>query len=123
MYNFTIQYRPGKNHSNADIMSRRPCFFESCKHCDKADANQIANCVQQVEGGSVYVSNLDNRETFKVNLVIFPEYLAEEVWSLKELHDAQEKDADIAPVVQWLKEGTARPPRETVLPFSIHTKL
>ena len=52
----------------------------------------------------MYASNLDNGETFKVNLVSFPEPLAEEVWSLKELHDAQQKDPDIAPVVQWLNE-------------------
>lgn len=29
---FGIKYRPGKLHSNADGLSRRPCKVE-CKHC------------------------------------------------------------------------------------------
>ena len=30
-YSFTIQHRPGPNHSNADALSRRPCLTTDCK--------------------------------------------------------------------------------------------
>lgn len=35
-YNFSSEHRRGKNHSNADALSRRPCP-EVCKHCTKVE--------------------------------------------------------------------------------------
>ena len=35
MYRLDIQYRPGKNHANADSLSRRPCT--DCSHCDRKE--------------------------------------------------------------------------------------
>ena len=35
MYQFSIEHRPGRVHSNADALSRRPCV--DCRHCDKSD--------------------------------------------------------------------------------------
>ena len=34
-YDFTIQYRPGVAHRNADAMSRRPCVDDNCVHCER----------------------------------------------------------------------------------------
>ena len=36
-FNFTIEHRPGKDHGDADALSRRPCYNAPCRHCDKAD--------------------------------------------------------------------------------------
>jgi hypothetical protein len=36
-YDFEIIHRKGKQHGNADGLSRRPCAEIGCKHCDKAE--------------------------------------------------------------------------------------
>jgi hypothetical protein len=36
-YDFEIIHRKGKQHGNADGLSRRPCLSASCKHCEKAE--------------------------------------------------------------------------------------
>ena len=36
VYDFTIEYRAGKLHSNADVLSRRPCV-DGCKYCDRVE--------------------------------------------------------------------------------------
>ena len=36
-YDFTIEYRMGRIHNNADALSRRPCHSHKCKHCEKAE--------------------------------------------------------------------------------------
>ncbi|PIK38532.1 Retrovirus-related Pol polyprotein from transposon [Apostichopus japonicus] len=37
-YDFDIRHRPGKQHGNADALSRRPCG--DCKHCERAEAKE-----------------------------------------------------------------------------------
>ena len=37
-YNFTIQHRPGRQHNNADALSRRPC--SGCHHCKRQETRQ-----------------------------------------------------------------------------------
>ena len=39
-YDFTIQYRPGIAHTNADAMSRRPCVHNPCKGCDRVESKE-----------------------------------------------------------------------------------
>ncbi|CAG2216396.1 unnamed protein product [Mytilus edulis] len=40
-YNFTIQHRPGKQHSNADGLSRRPCT--TCSYCSRQEEKDERN--------------------------------------------------------------------------------
>ena len=42
-YDFEIQHRPGKSHSNADTLSRRPCLSQYCRHCDRMYSLFLAN--------------------------------------------------------------------------------
>lgn len=42
-YNFTIEHRAGSKHINADVLSRRPCAVESCRHCDLKDQKYNAS--------------------------------------------------------------------------------
>ena len=37
---FEIQHRPGKSHSNADVLSRHPCLSQSCRHCDRMESKE-----------------------------------------------------------------------------------
>lgn len=38
-YDFEIQHRAGRIHSNADALSRRPCLPTSCTYCSRAENN------------------------------------------------------------------------------------
>ncbi|CAG2197047.1 unnamed protein product [Mytilus edulis] len=40
-YNFTIQHRPGKQHSNADGLSRQPCT--TCSYCSRQEEKDESN--------------------------------------------------------------------------------
>ena len=56
-YTFTIVHRAGRVHNNADALSRRPCYDNQCRHCDRyeqryspeknADLNAGWNDVEQ----------------------------------------------------------------------------
>ncbi|CAG2215828.1 unnamed protein product [Mytilus edulis] len=37
-YDFEIQHRAGRIHSNADALSRRPCLVTSCKYCNRIES-------------------------------------------------------------------------------------
>ena len=39
-YDFEIVHRAGKFHSNADSLSRHPCFSSKCKHCHNAEIKE-----------------------------------------------------------------------------------
>ena len=42
-YTFQLQYRAGRVHSNADAMSRRPCYEDNCQYCERYEAKYCPN--------------------------------------------------------------------------------
>ena len=92
-YDYRIEHRPGRSHTNADSLSRRPCQ-PGCGHCSRREDNPVCRRLC-VDGGA--------RE-------------ARERW-----RDAQRADADLAPVIRWLEAGE-RPGREEIAPESSATK-
>lgn len=36
-YDFEVQHRAGRNHNNADVLSRRPCVGHECSHCNRIE--------------------------------------------------------------------------------------
>ena len=40
-YDFRIEYRVGKGHQNADVLSRRPCFETNCTHCQHQEKKEL----------------------------------------------------------------------------------
>lgn len=42
-YDFEIQFRPGRVHSNADALSRRPCLGQGCSFCSNLENRYGAN--------------------------------------------------------------------------------
>ena len=36
-YDFEIQHRAGRLHTNADTLSRRPCELQGCRHCERQE--------------------------------------------------------------------------------------
>ena len=99
-YNYTIKYRAGLKHNNADGLSRRPC--ENCNHCDRKDKvcekdpSDTEECpktraIRQTEPDGVeYTVTATNW----VNAMTLPQLKA-----------AQDKDPNISIVTQWLKNG------------------
>ena len=36
-YDFEIQFRKGISHKNADSLSRRPCYDNNCRYCERVE--------------------------------------------------------------------------------------
>ncbi|RXN05567.1 Retrovirus-related Pol poly from transposon [Labeo rohita] len=36
-YDFEVQHRPGRQHANADALSRRPCLTDECRYCSRQE--------------------------------------------------------------------------------------
>ncbi|UYV76859.1 K02A2.6-like [Cordylochernes scorpioides] len=85
-YDMEFQHRKGKPPGNADALSRRPCPV-NCKHCSKAET--------QVE--------------LNIRQLALAEELKSDEWSSEEMRKAQLEDADLRPVMNWLKSGTNKP--------------
>ena len=47
-YDFEVRHRKGAEHGNADALSRRPCFSESCKYCERVEVK--SNTQQSLHG-------------------------------------------------------------------------
>ena len=48
-YDFTIEHRAGRLHSNCDALSRRPCYDSKCRYCDRIESKFSQ---EMVEDGS-----------------------------------------------------------------------
>ncbi|ROT63006.1 hypothetical protein C7M84_019127 [Penaeus vannamei] len=93
-YNYQVVHRAGRVHSNADSLSRRPCEPD-CNHCFRCESE--ITCRRLVVSESI--AEADKR------------------W-----REDQQKDQDLAPVIQWLEAGKKRPQWEAVSPESPATK-
>ena len=45
-YDFTIEHRAGRLHSNCDALSRRPCYDSKCKYCDRVESKFSEDMVE-----------------------------------------------------------------------------
>lgn len=48
-YDFTIQHRAGRLHSNADALSRRPCLESNCRYCSRVESKETEISIASVE--------------------------------------------------------------------------
>ena len=78
-YDFQIEHRAGANHGNADALSRRPCFPDGCRHCERLDEKASSECPD---------SPASSRRTQQ--LIPF--------WNVADLQQAQREDSAIDPV-------------------------
>jgi len=92
-YNYRIVHRAGREHNNADSLSRRPCE-PGCAHCSRREPGVTCQRLQ--------VLGVEE---------------ASEQW-----RKDQREDPDLAPVIQWLETGEGRPCWEQVSPESPATK-
>ena len=91
-YNFTSEHRKGRNHSNADALSRRPCPDE-CSHCTKVEEKERVATVRVVSAVPAIG------------------------WDSADLRREQLADADLGPLLREVEVGT-RPTWEDIAPRS-----
>ena len=48
-YTFTIVHRAGRVHNNADSLSRRPCYSNDCKHCDRYEKRYFPKVSPEID--------------------------------------------------------------------------
>ena len=120
-YNLEIQHRPGRQHGNADALSRRPC--ESCAYCERRESEEQKTRSQPNCGCSCHCDNPQtNVDECQVRAVVGqdqkgnaygdpppePYTLGQnwvEPWSRENLRDWQRNDLDISKVLGWKQEG------------------
>ena len=124
-YNFTIAYRPGVKHGNADALSRRPCADVLCRHCEKREVEEGLYLVVDENGKK----DIDHRyPDVQVLKTTVPDTEKEpdcsidgKCWEVKELREAQFNDQSLRHIVTWLEEGE-KPPWNQVSPFGPEVK-
>ena len=113
VFDYVIQIRPGKDHTNADTLSRIPCAGKICiceqvEEFEKRSKMKVEdfgrNAAGVVDGSSI--SELIASIKFKPK------------WSNEELQTKQLNDLDLGPVYKAKKADETRPPWES---YSIHS--
>ncbi|KAJ8006814.1 hypothetical protein DPEC_G00111130 [Dallia pectoralis] len=105
-YDFQVEHRAGRRHSNADALSRRPCAADGCGYCDKRVERELCT-----EGGV----------TATVSQLVATECRGLETVGVREWRCRQEADVELCPVLLWVERGN-RPPWGEVAPLSPVTK-
>ena len=95
-YDFEIQHRPGKQHGNADGLSRRPC--QECRHCER----------QEFKEQSADQEGLDHRICAVTSEPIERTDRWCEPWSVEQIRAWQAEDTDIALALMW-KQASRKP--------------
>ena len=148
-YEFEIIHRPGRLHTNADSLSRRPCRQSCpCKLQDpssqqKTTSHQAIQCDLDSDTGSLLLSpvgvevrpvrtvvslvgvsadNSTKTDILKPSETNMNESTLFPGWTMEELRQAQASDTDISPIKAWLEASSERPPWTTVSPYSPATK-
>ena len=111
-YNFKVEHRRGVRHNNADALSRRPCLSSDCRHCARLETKEELK--REEEEHSEYFS-YQTAGTTEIDV-------HSKTWSHEELREAQMRDADLRPILEWKEEGETRPPWQTAAPHSETTK-
>jgi hypothetical protein len=102
---YTLEYRPGRAHVNADALSRRPCP-EQCRHCCKLEEKNRVNIesqgsveTQQQKGECKWWSPADTQE---MALAVITDQLLVPL-TVEEVKLAQEADPEVTSVCEALR--------------------
>ena len=83
LYDFEIIYRPGRTNSNADALSRRPCYSSECGYCERLKAKEVPN-----DENSMKIAR--NATTEEKSFL--------KIWTREELISLQNTESDIGPI-------------------------
>ena len=128
-FDFTVEYRPGNKHGNADAMSRclnpRECDCPQTDNLEYLKCGPCAKCMQRAENMSsslpcYNVQDSNEKESDLVNIIKTRNQKEKDNWTIwpagytrMNLQSMQEKDEDIGPIRQWQKQET-RPDRKEI---------
>ena len=59
-YDFSIQHRAGRLHSNCDALSRRPCVDRNCKYCERVESRFLPDTAEQSRSGEECSTEREN---------------------------------------------------------------
>lgn len=96
-FNFEVEHRSGRVHSNADALSRRPCP-EDCKHCSKQEGKEM------------------------VSLRVIRTDAIDDEWGNEAMRREQEKDSGVGPILNWLRNDDSKPQWSEVAKYGAVTK-
>jgi len=122
-YNFTIEHRPGSRHGNADALSRRPCWGDACKHCDRLETQEGLKMSPEE---ALMQKPMQSPDTCSHILPVAALNLVSGAAgnrSSTELRQAQLNDREIKPVLEWMERSQERPTWEEIAPHSDSTKV
>lgn len=108
-YNLKVTHRPGRSHSNADAMSRKPCNtcarqqeLTETDECDITLENQ-----DEVEASVRLITRNDLAKAANSQLTNNQWLL--DGWSISDIHSAQMNDRNIAPILSAKVSNSERP--------------
>ena len=101
-YNFTLVHRAGKQHANADFLSRPLCG--SCSYCERVELRNSGNILVQ---DSCPKKSVVRKAVSKDPFQEVDSWL--ELKTCKELRSLQESDPDVGVILRQKEAGTVRP--------------
>ena len=111
-YDFEVKHRKGAEHGNADALSRRPCFSESCTYCERVEVK--SNTQQSLN------DDVDNGESYNVARIQANASSAPDLGITKEV---QLEDPEIRVIVQLMEESETKPKWEKISSYSPAVKV
>jgi transposase InsO family protein/predicted aspartyl protease len=112
-YDMVICHRPGKQHGNADGMSRRPCA--PCDYCSRQEKKDLEEEVESVVAALRAVRRRDDSNGEIEDSAQATTWLQET--TPKDLRNAQLQDPVLSVVVGWKEKDDGRPPWSDVSAF------
>ena len=114
-YDFIIQHRAGRIHSNADGLSRRPC--DACNQCERNERRELTDDVSR-DDADVESTDKDahgrNVDISRVAAIRRSQTSSQNLNWLSPMTDAekeaaQKADPDISMLIKWKGDGKERP--------------
>ena len=123
-YDFNVVHRAGKQHSNADAMSRHPCTKNCCRPRypeARLSTDGPADETPMIDSDQPFLTRKTTRHTTTAgdgnesNPIVLP-------WSHEGLIDAQKSDPDISFIYSLIAESPQQPTWDTVADKSYQIK-
>ena len=107
-YDLRIEYRAGKGHQNADVLSRRPCFETNCTHCQRQEEKELPGDGKGSSPADTFpfVRELHSRSAITGQKELRDEELLGSQQSTpSQLRNSQMADRSISHIVKWKDAG------------------
>ncbi len=123
-YHFTLEFRGGKHHQNADGLSRRPCYNHNCVYCDRIETCENRNLDENAESnGNENVSRPEEDDHLVARVLNTENTVTFEEFSNDDIKKSQLRDPNVGPIVRWFSGSPERPEWEDVSSKSEETKV